>query len=216
MLEKLKKLNPDIQLFSVNDEAFSSFGRVIDFLDTKEIVAQASKIESPENSSSYVPSQSEFEALAIAKEIEDKCFGTLPTQIGYCWGHSNFLNATEWHTSSEVNIAITPLVLILGHVWDIKEGKIDSSCFKAFYLPKGTAVEVYSTSLHFCPCEVEKSGFGCVVALPEGTNTPLSYDVGDPLLFRKNKWIIAHEENTALQKRGVVAGISGTNYEIRY
>lgn len=216
MLEKLKKLNPDIQLFSVNDEEFASFGRVIDFLDTKEIVAVASRIEAPEGSSSYVPSQSEFEALSIAKEIEDKCFGTLPTQIGYCWGHSNFLNATEWHTSSEVNVAITPLVLILGHVWDIKNEKIDSSCFKAFYLPKGTAVEVYSTTLHFCPCEVEKSGFGCVVALPRGTNTPLSYNVGDPLLFRKNKWIIAHEENTVLQNRGVVSGIYGKNYEIKY
>jgi hypothetical protein len=215
MLEKLKKLNPDIQLFSVNDEEFASFGRVIDFLDTKEIVALASKIESPENSS-YVPSQSEFEALSIAKEIEDKCFGTLPTQIGYCWGHSNFLNATEWHTSSEVNVAITPLVLILGHVWDIKNEKIDSSCFKAFYLPKGTAVEVYSTTLHFCPCEVEKSGFGCVVALPRGTNTPLSYNAGDHLLFRKNKWIIAHEENTVLQNRGVASGIYGKNYEIKY
>lgn len=126
------------------------------------------------------------------------------------------MNATEWHTSSEINIAVTPLVLILGHIWDIGDGKIDSSKFKAFYLPKGTVVEVYATSLHFCPCEVSKKGFGCVVALPKDTNTNLEVEPQDKLLFRKNKWIIAHCENEALINRGVVAGITGTNYEIKY
>ncbi len=96
----------------------------------------------------YTPSEEKFEKLAIAEEITNEIFGTLPTQIGYCYGHSNYLNATEWHTSSEVNIAVTDLVLILGHIWDIKDGKIDSSQFKAFYVPEGTAIEVYSTSLH--------------------------------------------------------------------
>ena len=143
-------------------------------------------------------------------------FGSLPTQIGYCWGHSNFLNATEWHTSAEINIAVTPLVLILGHVWDIEEGKIDSSKFKAFYLPAGTVVEIYATTLHFCPCEVSKNGFGCVVGLPTGTNTDLTVKKEDPMLFRKNKWIIAHIDNEALKNKGVVVGITGTNYEIKY
>ncbi len=216
MLKRLKSLNPEIQLFGVEDKEFSSFGRVIDFLDTKKIIEVASKIEAQGDSSSYVAKYDEFEKLPIAKEIKDKCFGTLPTQIGYCWGHSNFLNAAEWHTSSEINISITPLVLFLGHVWDIEDKKIDSSSFKAFYLPKGTAVEIFSTSLHFCPCEVSSTGFGCVVALPQDTNTPLAENVNNSLLFRKNKWIIAHEENEALKSRGVICGITGVNYEIKY
>jgi hypothetical protein len=126
------------------------------------------------------------------------------------------MNATEWHTSSEINIAVTPLVLLLGHVWDIVDGKIESSKFKAFYLPAGTVAEVYATSLHFCPCEVEENGFGCVVALPEDTNTNLEIKPEDALLFRKNKWIIAHIDNEALKQKGVVAGITGTNYEVKY
>ena len=215
MLETLKKLNPEIEIFDVKSENFTSYGRVID-LDCDEIIATAEKIANPESGSSYVAAEESFKNLEISKIVEDEFFGTLGAQMGYCWGHNNLLNGAEWHTSSEINIAVTPLVLILGHVWELEDGKIDSSKFKAFYLPKGTAVEVYATSLHFCPCEVEKNGFGCVVGLPEGTNVPLEKEVSNPLLFRKNKWIVAHNENEGLINRGVVPGISGTNFEIKY
>ena len=216
MLENLKKLNPEIELYDVSDKEFAPFGRIIKGLDATEIIETAKKIPNPESGSSYLPTVEAFEKLNIAKTIKNEFFGSMPTQVGYCWGHSNFLNATEWHTSSEINIAVTPLVLILGHIWDINDGKIDSSKFKAFYLPAGTVVEVYATSLHFCPCEVDEDGFGCVVGLPTGTNTDLTVNKEDPMLFRKNKWIIAHVDNEALKKKGVVAGITGTNYEIKY
>ena len=216
MLENLRKLNPESPLYDVRDKEFAKFGRIIEGLDTTEIINAAKSIENPENGSAYQPSVEDFEKLSIAKQIEDEFFGTLPTQIGYCWGHSNFLNATEWHTSSEINIAVKPLVLILGHVWDIEDGKIDSQKFKAFYLPEGTAALVYATSLHFCPCEVDKNGFGCVVALPKGTNTDLENKAENSLLFRKNKWIIAHVDNKTLIDRGVVPGITGENFEIKY
>lgn len=215
MLEMLKEKNKDIEILSVNSEEFKSFGRIIN-IDAEEIIKVAEKIENPAEGSSYVPLEENFKALKISEKIEKEYFGTLPSQMGYCWGHNTMMNATEWHTSSEINIAVTPLVLILGHVWDIENGKIDSSAFKAFYLPKGTAVEVYSTSLHFCPCQVNDSGFGCVVGLPTGTNTPLETEVKDKMLFRKNKWIISHVENTSLIEKGVVAGITGKNFEIKY
>ena len=216
MFERLKKLNQEIPLYDVRDNEFASFGRIITNLDTAEIIEVAKKIKNPDSGSSYLPSVEDFEFLNIANQIENECFGSLPTQIGYCWGHNNFLNAAEWHTSSEINIAVTPIVLILGHIWDIEDGKINSSKFKAFYLSEGTAVEVYATSLHFCPCEADKNGFGCVVALPEGTNTDLERKAENSLLFRKNKWIISHVENEALKNRGVASGITGINYEIKY
>ena len=216
MLNILKEKNPDIKLYSVNDSEFKTFGRVVNDLDTQEIIAAAEAIKNPETGSAYSPSEASFEKLKISSQIKSEYFGSLPTQIGYCYGHNNFLNAAEWHFSSEINIAVTPLVLILGHIWDIEDGKIDSSSFKAFYLPKGTAAEVYATTLHFCPCEVEKGGFGCVVGLPLDTNTPLDVTPDNPLLFRKNKWIIAHEQNTSLINRGVVSGITGKNFEIKY
>ncbi len=216
MLDTLKLKNPDIKLYSVNSEEFKTFGRVITGLDTSEIIKAAEKISRPALGSAYTPSEESFEKLPTAKEIENKFFGTLPSQIGYCHGHNSLLNAAEWHMSSEINIAVTPLVLILGHIWDIENGKTDSSKFKAFYLPAGTVAEVYSTTLHFCPCEVEKDGFGCVVGLPLGTNTPLETETSDTLLFRKNKWLIAHNDNKALISRGVLPGISGENFKINY
>ena len=216
MLELLKQKNPQLAMHHVESAAFETYGRVIQSLDTDAILAAAGKIENPPSGSAYVASQPEFESLSIKEDIQNVFFGMLPAQIGYCWGHNNFMNATEWHTCSEINIAVTPLVLILGHVWDVKDGTIDSSKFQAFYLPKGTAVEVYATTLHFCPCEVSEDGFGCVVALSQGTNTDLEVPVEDPLLFRKNKWIIAHEKNQALLHRGVKPGITGCNYEVKY
>jgi hypothetical protein len=189
---------------------------VLSGFDATAFVKAAEAIPMPEAGSAYQASVKEFEALPAAREICDGCFGTLDTQIGYCYGHSNYLNALEWHYSSEVNIAVTPLVLMLAKRSDIKNGRIDSSCVKVFFVPAVTVIEVFATTLHFCPCEVSKGGFGCVVALPSGTNTPLDIPVKDPLLFRKNKWIFAHEGNTALLQRGVIAGVYGENYKINY
>ena len=57
---------------------------------------------------------------------------------------------------------------------------------------------------------------GCVVALPLDTNTALEEQVEDPLLFRKNKWLICHQENQGLISKGVVPGITGCNHYLEY
>ena len=214
MLENLKKLNPDFHVFSVYDPEFKPFGRILD-LNAEEIIRVGETFEMPEGVI-YKPSIDAFEELDIAAEIRDEVYGTLPTQIGYCYGHSRMLNATEWHTASEVNIAVTDFVLLLGHLWDIENGKIDSSQFKAFYVPKGTSVEVYATSLHYCPCQVSDEGFKCVVGLPSGTNTALDKQLKDKKITAKNKWLIAHVDNEAKIKQGAVPGITGINFEVKY
>lgn len=216
MIDNLRKSNQDIKIYSVLDDEFNSFGRVIENIDTDEIIKTAEQIEYPETGVRYLPSEESFEKLPIAGLIRTEVYGTLPTEIGYCWGHNSLLNATEWHTSSEVNIAVTPIVLILGDRRDIKDGIIDSSKFRMFYLPKGTAVEIYATTLHYTPCQTSDDGFGCVVVLPEGTNTALDTKVNDKFMTAKNKWLIAHVDNTAKIKQGAFAGITGTNYEIKY
>ena len=203
-----------MKIYRVTDPEFARFGRVLD-LDTTAIVAAGDTIPMPEEGSCYEPSRPEFEPLPIADEIRKTIFGDLETQVGYCWGHSHQLNALEWHTCSEVNVAVRDLILLLGDRRDLEHGnRLDSSKVVAFRLNRGEAIEVYATTLHFCPIEVEASGFGCVVGLLKGTNTPLAAPTDDPYLFRTNKWLIAHEENAALIARGVVPGIYGENYTL--
>ncbi len=203
-----------MKIYSVNDKEFAQFGRVLD-INTAEIIAVADKIEKPAEGSIYEAGRDDFEALPIKDEIQEACFGCMDTQLGYCYGHSHQLNALEWHTCSEVNVAVNDLILLLGDRRDLEEGnRFNSANVKAFRLSRGEAIEVYATTLHFCPIEVEKSGFGCVVGLLKGTNTPIEKPASDPLIFRNNKWIIAHEDNTALIERGVVAGIYGENYTL--
>ncbi len=205
-----------MQIYSVNDTEFSDYGTVITDIDITDIAEVAKNIPMPNSGSVYHASESAFEALPIAREIENKIFGTLFAQLGFCYGYSDTLNATEWHACSELNIALTPLVLILGKRSDIKNGKLNSADMKAFYVPMGTVVEIYATTLHFCPCQTESTGFKCVVGLSKGTNTDLDIPTQDKLLFRKNKWIVAHVNNKELIERGVVAGIFGENYKIKF
>lgn len=216
MLEELRKKNADIKIYSITDEEFRSFGRIIEDADSSGIIEAAKAIPLPQEGSAYTASVELLEGLEGVKALEKNMLGELPAQAGYCCGYSSFLNAAEWHSSNEINIAVTPLVLILGHLYDLVNGKISSDDMKAFYVPAGAVVEVYSTTLHFCPCQAERGGFGCVVILPEGTNVPLDGPSEDPLLFRKNKWIIAHNENSPLIERGVMPGISGRNTEIKF
>ena len=126
-------------------------------------------------------------------------YGELPIQIGYCNGHNTKLNAVEYHRNSEINIAVTDLVLIIGKQQDIgADYTYDTSLMEAFLVPAGTVIEVYGTTLHYAPCHVEDGGFRCVVVLPKGTNTdmePLEIkNKEDELLFARNKWLIGHEE----------------------
>lgn len=215
-LKELQEKNPELKIYEIDDVAFAEYGKRITGADVKDIIEAGKKIAFPKEGSIYEASTPAFEELAIADWIQKNCYGELPTQVGYCYGHSNYLNGWEWHTSSEINIAVTDMVLILGKLTDYQNGTIDSSTAKAFLLHAGAVVEVYATSLHFCPCEVDKDGFGCVVALPKGTNIPLEEKADNPLLFRTNKWLVAHEENEGLIARGVVPGIVGPNYEIKY
>ena len=203
-----------MKCFRVTDKEFKAYGRIID-IDAAEIISAAKSIEMPNDGSKYEPSVAEFENLEITNYFRDEIFGELPTQTGYCWGHSTKLNALEWHKNSEINVAVTDMVLFLGLLTEVEDNRYNSENIKAFYVKAGEVIEVYGTTMHFCPCEVGDEGFGCVVVLPKGTNVPLDKAPKDKLLFRKNKWLFACEDNAALIEKGVVPGIYGKNYDVK-
>ena len=213
MLESLQKANPHIQIHSVHEAVFASYGRFIEE-DTTEICAAAEKLPFPEEGSRYVAAEASLEATEFAKRLREEYCGQLDEQVGICYGHSNRLNALEWHTCNEFNVAVRPLVLLLAKRGDMDEkGRLDAAKVKAFYLAQGEMIEVYSDTLHFCPCEVTTDGFSSIVGLQRDTNLPLQ-DRKQELLWARNKWLIAHEDNAPLVARGAVPGIYGENWTI--
>ena len=186
-----------MKLLSVNDLAFHKYGRVISNVDLTELVQVLKETPVPENVV-YEPSVKALEELPVMKTLERVTYGEMPIQIGYCNGHNVLLNALEYHRSSEINIAATDAILLLGALQDVEpDYTYDTANVEAFLLPAGTAVELYATTLHYAPCGVKGAGFKVGIVLPKGTNYPLDDDHDgweDKLITAKNKWLIGHPE----------------------
>ena len=202
-----------MKIQNVADDAFRRYGKVLEGYDFTELLKEMKHTPVPEDVT-YVPSVEEMEALPVAKELQNKGYGGLPIEIGYCNGHNKKLNGLEYHRSSEINVAVTDLVLLIGHQQDVeKDFTYDTSKVEAFLVPAGTAIEVYATTLHYAPCHVNESGFQCVVVLPKGTNTELTFEKAaegeDKLLTAKNKWLIGHPEGGLPE--GSPLGLIGEN-----
>lgn len=214
-LTKLQQANPHIQIHSIHEDAFRSYGRVIDE-DTKAFCDAAETLPFPETGSQYTASVPVLENLPEMPAFLRKYCGELDEQMGICYGHSNQLNALEWHTCNEFNVAVRELVLLLAKLSDLDaDGRLDANKIKAFYLAPGEMVDVYSDTLHFCPCEVTANGFSCIVGLQRGTNLPLDGEkIPGDTLWAKNKWLLGHEKNTGLIARGAFNGIYGENWLI--
>lgn len=215
MIKKLRQFNPELQIYSVRDTKFKKYGNLLN-INTEEIVDACLGLEFPKDKSEYIPSVDKLETLKLSNALRILTFGGCPAQIGITHGYNCFMNGLEYHKCSEINVAATPLCLILGLQYEMEGNEYDSSKVKVFYLEKGDAVELYSSTLHFCPCQVSDNGFSCVAALPKDTNTLLDEPSDDKLLFKKNKWVICHDKNQDLIDRGVYPGIHGVNYEIKY
>ena len=200
---------------SVTEEAFRPYGRVLP-LETKEFCEALKKIDIPAEGTVYEPSVASFEELPLFKELTEKTYGEMPTELGHCSGHNEALNALEYHRSSEIDIAATDLVLMVGRQQDIDPETLtyDTSKVECVFVPAGTAVELYATTLHFAPCGIDGEEFRCGVALPRGTNealkNPIDKEGEDRLLFAVNKWLIAHAES-GLDKDGAFIGLKGEN-----
>ncbi|PWW42062.1 MULTISPECIES: DUF4867 family protein [Paenibacillus] len=217
--ERLRQKNNHLSFYHVQDTAFLEYGNIIEGFSFDEVLPYMNNLQIPQDQNEYVASVPEMELSAIKTQLESSFYGEIPVQIGYCNGANSTLNGLEYHKSSEINVAVTDMVLILGKVQDIKNNTYDSAQAVAFYVPQGTAIELYGTTLHFGPCKVEEEGFKTVVILPAGTNEPLNltcekHRVEDRLLFMKNKWLLVHPEREVLVRRGAHVGIEGENIRI--
>ena len=211
-----------MEILSVNSPEFRKYGRVINNVDMTELVKAMKNTPVPEGVV-YEPGDASLEALPVYKDISNICYGEMPIQIGYCNGHNSKLNALEYHRDSEINVAATDAILMLGLLQDVEEDfTYDTSKVKAFLVPEGTAVEVYATTLHYAPCGVGGKGFQVSIILPKGTNYPLSTphakttatttDNEDCLITATNKWLIGHAEGGL--DEGSFLGLKGKNLDL--
>lgn len=221
MLERLNSVN-DVKIYSVYDDEFKTYGRIVkgyDFSALSEYMENNTEI--PENGNVYFPSIAEMESSAVFGKIQNSLYGGMPVQIGYCNGRNTTYNGFEYHKCSEINIAVTDFMLVLGHVWQIENNCFEVGNEKVFFVPKGTAIEMYQTTLHLSPCRTDDAGFKDVVVLLKGTNTPVNKksendDSESKLLLQKNKWVIAHKDREPLVKQGAFIGLIGENKELKY
>lgn len=220
-LRSIQQLNPDIRLHSIDDDAFRLFGKVLTGYDFSEVIAVMDDIAVPEEGNCYLASVNELEATEVKEQLQSSIYGSMEIQIGYCNGMNSNLNGLEYHKGSEINVAVTDLVLLLGSVQDIVHNQYSVGGVQGFYIPQGTVVELYQTTLHFAPCKVWDSGFKCIVILPKGTNEPLTqkaveFTEEDKLLYMRNKWLLAHPERQMLIDKGAYPGINGPNLRVNY
>ena len=194
-----------MEIRKVTDPSFGVYGKVLKGYGFDRMLKEMGHTPVPDDGVIYMAS--------VAAKLKERAYGGLPIQIGYCNGNNHKLNALEYHRSSEIDIAASDLILLLGRQQDIEaDYTYDTERAQAYYVPAGTAVELYATTLHYAPCTAQGNGFRCVIVLPKDTNTDLGFKPGkdgeDRLLAARNKWLIAHKE-AAIE--GAFCGLKGEN-----
>ena len=203
-------------MHTITHDNFRPYGRILPLDLTDFVTYMKSREPVVKDEVVYEASVPELEKLTLFQTLEQEVFGGLPIELGHCSGWNRKLNGLEYHRSSEIDLAATDLILMLGRQQDIDWNTYtyDTAKVECFRIPAGTAVELYATTLHFAPCSMGDMEFRMGVALPRGTNEILDKPAAgggeNRLLLNKNKWLLAHAES-GLQKQGAWIGLHGNN-----
>ena len=189
-----------MEIKKVTDKAFRKYGAVIEGMDLSELLAWAKTTPAPDDVV-YEPSIPEAEALPICEDLSRQVYGEMPIQIGYCNGKNHKNDTLEYHRGEELDVAVTDLIVVLGSRKDMDSLlSFDLANAEAFFVPAGTAIMLYSETLHYAPCSAGDGVFQCVIVLPRGTNYPSEKEnirktAEDELLCMKNKWVLTHPDS---------------------
>lgn len=200
---------------------FSRYGQILSGYDFHPLLDMLTKTTpKPRNSFVYVASDPGLEGLPVAAQLQNRKYGGMPIQIGYCNGANSRLNCLEYHRGSELIIPTDDIILLLGCQSDLNDFRLDTGLIEAFLLPAGTGIELYATTLHYAPCCSKGSGgYRAINVLPKGTNEAapqgLSAEGEDRLCMGRNKWLIAHHEAPEA-KQGAFVGLTGENLVINF
>ena len=212
--EKICAANPHIKIEMLTNESFRPYGEIVDGYDYSEIISYMENKTIIPDGCEYCPTVPEIENMDTAKKLVSVYCGGMPSQFGYTNGKTEYLDALEYHKASELVIAVTDLIVLVALRSEIVDNELDVACVRAFYVPAGTAFEMYATTLHYAPIRVYDSGYKSVVVLPRGTNYDIEKSALDLTLWGTNKWLIAHPDADDLKSAGAALWIKGDNIHI--
>ena len=203
-----------MKIYKVTDSEFKKYGQILEGYDFSELFENLKKLDIPDKGITYEASVPVLEGCAERKLMENKGFGGMPIQIGYVGGNNKILNCLEYHKSSEFNIALDDVILVLGKQAEMEDDTFDTSLCKAFFVPAGTGVELFATTLHYAPMNLGEKGYRVACVLPRGTNGAKPnltvLDGQDKACAGSNKWLFAHPDSEDA-KKGAYIGLKGKN-----
>ncbi len=220
--DQLVRANLSTKILSLDNSRATWYGRLIEHIDLSHLVEMANESTSIDPSgNTYVASIPEWETSAPYETLSN-LFGQYPIEIGYCNGPNQTINGMEYHKTPELFIAVTDCVQFLCRPECLHDfATCNSYDAEAFFFPKGSAFLLHPCILHLAPCSVHATGFKSIIILPKETNLPLpashvpsDEDPEQKLLFKVNKWMIAHPTRLQLIKQGVYPGLTGENRRI--
>ena len=212
-LEAVRKVNPNYTILDVTHPEFKAYGTILEGYDDAAIKEYAEKeIVIPKEGNSYSPSNDELEKFDIIKKLEADVYAGLSVEAGECAGNNTAFSAYEYHQGSEVNIVLTDVLMVLGKREQAVEGIFNAQeDAKIFYVPAGTIIEMYSSTLHYSPCIVDKTGFKVIVVLIKGSNEPFEgkFESKNEEIVKKNKFQLVHETRIDKIAEGIKVGLVG-------
>ena len=223
VLDKLRGLNPALEILPIEDAAFQRYGKVLRGYHTAGLQKLLAARSIASDRADYEPGCLSREAPAseIQPFARDIFGGLADLQVGCVHGRNVKLNALEYHKSSEVVVVGADMIVFVGLASDIQwpSATYDLNRAQAFFVPRGTVFEMYPWCLHYAPVHASQAeGFRCAVILPRGTNTEVDFPANRAgegrLLLGKNKWVLAHAEEESLRALSAHPGLQGENVEL--
>jgi len=208
----------------VMSKAFGRYGRIVTHALGEDLRQAAEAVSMPQAGTQYERSIPALEQTEGYDRLIRTYAGGQPFQAGLVWGYNTRLNALEYHRASELILAVTDLVLLLGDRRDLADLTYDSALIEAFFVPAGESVELYATTMHYAPCQTSDAGYKAIIMLPRETNAPPedrqsvqpdAVDTEHRLYFARDKWLIAHPDTNEARRGGAYAGIIGRNPDLQ-
>lgn len=198
-----------INFFNPNEKKVYYIPSVIKYLEEnlneKKLKENLNETNINTNSNSHKEKFQNF-LINFNNYFEKYYYGKLKIQTGLCYGYNKYLNSLEFHKTNEILITLSPQILILADIRDIKflnnnhknkknnNNKYNSlennfrNIYKnyfnfdiknlvSFYIPENSIIEIFSTTLHFAPISLNNNPFFSIIILPDETNTSLNEDL---------------------------------------